>query len=275
MAKVNISDEDLLKELFKLADRTNKRLERLEKYTGKETSWSAKILKQKLSNPALNTATKKGRVSKSKKLTPVQVKGTIKAMKGFLNAQTSTVKGIKAKRKATLKTITKTYNLDPAYVRYLEKKIDNPKLKIEDVLTKEEADKFNVFSDERLNQRERDYADYTATVDKAMDSDYYDDLKERREELQRFDSNDALDYMEIGQAIYEDKILSFVSPSDLVAFLSEAQEKDWTRDDFNREFKANFLDDTYESSWEMQAAIDYLYFNQEYMRESIFGRFFD
>lgn len=95
--KINMSKENekLFNELKKLSKRANQRILRLERLTGEKGTFATKQLYDYLDSSELNAISPKGRIKISKGYSIMQMKAIIKATNRFLNAPTSTSKGVK------------------------------------------------------------------------------------------------------------------------------------------------------------------------------------
>lgn len=99
-------ENQLYRELEKLARRANQRIRTIERVFGKDT-WAVKRLRNKLDIEPLKAWTKTGRVKFNKSMTELQMKATIIAVNNFLNSKTSTLKGIKQARQKQIQAISK------------------------------------------------------------------------------------------------------------------------------------------------------------------------
>lgn len=112
-------EQELFNELKKLSKRANQRIVRLEREFGKDT-WATKYLKEKLASEPLQAWTISGRVKVNKSMTVIQMKGTIKATKEFLNSSISTKRGIKKAKQKAIKTLKTRFSTDVSDISYEE-----------------------------------------------------------------------------------------------------------------------------------------------------------
>lgn len=90
---------ELFNELKKLGKRANQRIVRLERLTGVKESFAVKQLADYLSSMQVNGWTKTGRVRYNPNMTETQMIATIKAVKDFLENETSRVAPVKKIKK--------------------------------------------------------------------------------------------------------------------------------------------------------------------------------
>ena len=97
----------LLAETRKSVEKANKRLKGLKNagYTG---TWSSKKLINRLDNKKLDAWDKRGKIKVNKQMTNTQLKAVQKASDQFLKSKTSTPKGIKDVKSATIKSLQAT-----------------------------------------------------------------------------------------------------------------------------------------------------------------------
>ena len=108
-------ENQLYRELEKLARRANQRIRTIERVFGKDT-WAVKRLRNKLDIEPLKAWTKTGRVKFNKSMTELQMKATIIAVNNFLNSKTSTIKGIKQARKKQIQAISRALGLSLIHI---------------------------------------------------------------------------------------------------------------------------------------------------------------
>ena len=97
----------LLAETRRSVEKANKRLKGLKNagYTG---TWSSKKLINRLDNKKLDAWDKRGKIKVNKQMTNTQLKAVQKASDQFLKSKTSTPKGIKDVKSATIKSLQAT-----------------------------------------------------------------------------------------------------------------------------------------------------------------------
>ena len=97
----------LLAETRASVEKANKRLKGLKNagYTG---TWSSKKLINRLDNKKLDAWDKRGKIKVNKQMTNTQLKAVQKASDQFLKSKTSTPKGIKDVKSATIKSLQAT-----------------------------------------------------------------------------------------------------------------------------------------------------------------------
>ena len=97
----------LLAETRASVEKANKRLKGLKNagYTG---TWSSKKLINRLDNKKLDAWDKRGKIKINKQMTNTQLKAVQKASDQFLKSKTSTPKGIKDVKSATIKSLQAT-----------------------------------------------------------------------------------------------------------------------------------------------------------------------
>ena len=110
-AKQQRKQEVELRKLDKQIKEANARLASLEKHY-KRGSWASKQLYEKLTATTIKAINTKGRIRIPKSSTKTQITAISKAVAQFMNAKTSTNKGIKAVKRKTLKSIKKTLEVD-------------------------------------------------------------------------------------------------------------------------------------------------------------------
>lgn len=107
--RIYMYNAELFAEIKKLGKRANQRIVRLERQFGKD-KWAVKELRDKLDTIKLDAWTETGRVKYNKSMTIDQMRAVKKFLNNFLNAKTSTKKGIKETRQNQINAIRKRYN---------------------------------------------------------------------------------------------------------------------------------------------------------------------
>lgn len=98
----------------KLVNKANSRLRRLEKFTGRDVSWSGKQLQSKLDNEKINAWSSGNRIKISKDMTETQLYRIQQATEKFLNSEASKIRYIKKNIKETKEGFKANFEVDEA-----------------------------------------------------------------------------------------------------------------------------------------------------------------
>lgn len=101
----------LYKETIKLVQKSNARLDSLQRHY-KLGTWSSKKLMNRLDTNILKAWSIKGKIKLNNNLTNTQLKAIQKATKQFLESKTSTNKGIKSVKESTKESLKNSLSLD-------------------------------------------------------------------------------------------------------------------------------------------------------------------
>ena len=101
----------LYKETLKLVQKSNARLDSLQRHY-KLGTWSSKKLMNRLDTNILKAWSIKGKIKLNNNLTNTQLKAIQKATKQFLESKTSTNKGIKSVKESTKESLKNSLSLD-------------------------------------------------------------------------------------------------------------------------------------------------------------------
>ena len=104
-------EKDLYNKLKKEVSKANGRLASLQRYTGRDVSWSGKKLQQVLDNEKIGAWTPSSRIYLRKDMDIEQLKRIDKAVNQFLNSKVSKIPGIKNQIKASKKGFQKTFEV--------------------------------------------------------------------------------------------------------------------------------------------------------------------
>lgn len=107
----NVSVDNLERETEKLVKQANAMLDSLQRRY-KSGTWSTKKLSERLSSNKVKAWTKKGKVKIPKQVTRPQLLAINKALQQFMSSKTSTKKGIKSVRKATIESLQGSLSVD-------------------------------------------------------------------------------------------------------------------------------------------------------------------
>lgn len=95
---------DEYKSLSRLVNLANKRLERLERFSGKDVSWAGKRLQSKIDNGKLEGWTN-GRINIRADMNEQQLRRIENATKDFMNSSASTVTGVRKIMQHTIRSL--------------------------------------------------------------------------------------------------------------------------------------------------------------------------
>lgn len=91
--------------LNKMIKKANRRLQNLEKFSGKDVSWAGKRLQASIDNEKIGAWSQDNLIQISKNMSDIELQRVYRATEDFLNSKTSTISGVKDTIKKTIKSI--------------------------------------------------------------------------------------------------------------------------------------------------------------------------